>query len=332
MLRALIVAGLFLGATAGAQTQNYTAHPVDNATSSTSQNIPFAGGTASWDEARSQFLFPAPFLAATPGLITGLELVPNTTYTTPYERFEIWMDHTANTTLSTNFASNLTQPRLVFSRTPGTIAWTGGAWTAITFDKPFIHDGTRNIVMEVRKKLDRPNNPTITAVSQRVLVYPRRIDLPPPIWAYGTYGSGAVDAATATTTYSTQILMRLQWGTLRTLTIDSTRATTSSSYFHLGSSANLTAQGQPAEAFLLFLEGVLTPNGLVIPPVSGRHWLFPRFLMIHAGVLDAAGRGMAGIPIPNDPGLVGLRAYFQAITVGTAFTWTNVVDAPIALT
>ena len=41
---------------------------------------------------------------------------------------------------------------------------------------------------------------------------------------------------------------------------------------------------------------------------------------------------MAGIPIPNDPGLVGLRAYFQAITVGTALTWTNVVDAPIALT
>jgi hypothetical protein len=323
-------------ACAAASAQNYTALPLDNPAGGTSQNIPWAGGTTNWDEARSQYLFPAPFLPGTGGVITGIDLVPASSNASfPYERFEIWMDHTTNATLSTTFASNLSAtPTLVFSRTPGTITWTAGTWQTIQFDTPFVYDGNQSLVMEVRKKVDRPNNPTISpTVSQRILTWPRRVDLPPPIWAYGVYGSGAVDAALATTTYSTHFLMRLQWGSARTLTIDSTRDVTGNanrSYFHLGATATITAQGMPGEAFLTLLDAPLLPAGIPTPPVNGEFW-FTRLVVVGVGALDGAGRGSLPLTIPGDQSLVGARVFFQALVAGATFDWTNVVDAPIAI-
>jgi hypothetical protein len=323
-----------LGALALAQ--NYTAHPIDNLNSSTSQNIPFAGGTASWDEARSQFLWPAAFLPPNGGTITSVEVVHASTHAAfPYERFEIWMDHTTNATLSTTFANNLTSPTLVYSRSPGTVAYTAGAWQGYVLDYPFAYDGTRNLVMEVRKKVDRPNNPTISpTVSQRVLIYPRRVDLPPPIWAYGAYGSGMVDAATALTTYSTQVLIRFQWGPVRTSTINSTRDTTGNanrSYFHLGATATVTTQGTPGELAVHCIDVALSPVGISTPPVNGEFWLQTLFNLYFLGAIDGTGRFSVPLTIPNEMAIVGTRVYFQSLTAGMEFNWTNVCDAVIAV-
>jgi hypothetical protein len=314
--------------------QNFTAHPIDNTASTTSQNIPFAGGSTSWDEARSHFLFLAPFLPSGGGVVTGIEIVPNNSNTTPYEQFELWLDHTTNATLSTTFANNLTSPTKVLSKTPGTITWSGGNWTTLQFDTPFVYDGTRNLVLEVRKKLDRPNNTTIPSTSHRIIIWPRRADLPVPIWAYGIYGSGAVNATTATTTYNTQILIRLRWlPAIRTLTINSSRDTTgnaSRSYFHLGATVTPTTQGQAGDFYGVHLDASLRPTGLVIPGIIGKYWL-PNVFFLNGGVLDSAGRGSFNVTIPSDTNLIGVRFYLQGATANaSAIALTNVVDGVVA--
>ena len=325
-----------LVAASALRSQNYTAHPIDNPASSTSQNIPFAGGIANWDEARSQMLFLAPFLPSTGGLITAIELVPAATHLTfPYERFEIWMDQTSSNTLSTTFASNLTNPTLVYSRSPGIIAWVGGNWQALTLDIPFVYDGVSNLVVEVRKKLDRPNNPTITPnVSHRLLTWPRRADLPTPIWAFGTYGSGAVDAPTATTRYSSVIFTRFQFGNARTFVIDSSRDTVGNSnrsYYHLGATMTGTALGTPGEACTHLIGIALSPVPIPIPPLVGGLWLMPTLIVDYASpIIDPSGRGSARLVVPNSPALIGFVPYVQAVVLGASAQFTNAVDFPIA--
>ena len=312
--------------------QSYTAHPIDNLASGTSQNIPIAGNSASWDEARSHFFFPAAFLPSAGGLLTGIELVANITGTTPYERFEIWADLTQNPGLSTTFANNLTAPVLVYSQTPGSISWTGNAWTPLVFQTPFAYDGQSNLVLEVRKQINRASNPPSSSISHRVLTWPRRTDLPPPIWAYGAYGSGAVDAAVAQSTYSTQILMRLQWLGTPTLTIDSTRDTTGNtarSYFHIGATWTAKTQGSPLDFYAAAIDTVLNPTALPVPVLSGGLWLsLP--LLYNSGFLDGSGQATDTFQIPSNPGFVGLRFYLQTATLGAMSAMPNSVDAPIA--
>ena len=316
-----------------ATAQTYTASPIDNTASSTSQNIPIAGNSTSWDEARSQFMWLAPFLPPAGGLINAIEFVPVGTYVMPYERFEIWMDHTTNATLSTTFANNLTAPQLVFAQSPGTVSFTSGVWTPITLQTPFAYNGVDNLVIEVRKKIDRPLNPPTVTVSTRILVWPRRTDLTVPIWAYGTYGSGAVDAAVATTTYNTQILMRLQWIAPATMTINSTRDVTGNanrSYFHIGATATMTTHGSPNDFHIDIADFALSPVPVSFPGVGGDLWLSPALIVYSSGFLDASGNGSSTLTIPNDPFLVGFHLYFQGGTLGTSVNFTNVVDAPIA--
>ncbi|MBM4063586.1 MAG: hypothetical protein FJ265_21175 [Planctomycetes bacterium] len=316
-----------------ATAQTYTAHPIDNLASSTSQNIPIAGNSASWDEARSQFLWTAPFLPPAGGLLTAIELVPNVTGSTPYEQFEIWLDHTQNSTLSTTFANNLSGNQiLVYSASLGSIQWTGGTWNQFVLQTPFAYDGQSNLVMEVRKKINRPNNPPTSTVSHRVLVWPRRADLPVPIWAYGAYGSGAANAAMATTSYNTQMLFRLQWLGTPTLAINSTRDITgnaSRSYFHLGAVWTLTTRGLPNEFYLAAADFGLSPVGLPIPGLAGELWLLSP--VIYGGAfLDPTGVGALTFTIPNDPTLVGVKVFLQNGVLGSTFAMTNAVDAPIA--
>lgn len=320
---------VFLGA---AVSQSYTAHPIDNFASGTSQNIPIAGNSASWDEARSHFFFPAAFLPSAGGLLMGIELAANITGTTPYERFEIWADLTQNPGLSTTFANNLTAPILVYSQTPGSISWTGNAWTPLVFQQPFPYDGQSNLVLEVRKQINRISNPPTSSISHRALVWPRRTDLPPPIWAYGAYGSGAVDASVAQTTYSTQILMRLQWLGTPSLTIDSSRdvtGNTARSYFHSGATWTTRTQGLPNDFYAAAIDTVLNPVGLPVPVVFGGLWLSSPILY-NSGFLDGSGQATHSFLIPSNPGFVGLRFYLQNATLGGMSSMTNVVDAPIA--
>jgi len=325
-----ILASLFFCSVAAAQ--SYTAHPIDNVASGTSQNIPIAGNSASWDEARSHYFFPATYLPSAGGLLMGIELAANATGTTPYERFEIWADLTQNPGLSTTFANNLTAPVLVYSQTPGSISWTGNAWTPLVFQVPFPYDGQSNLVLEVRKQINRVSNPPTSTISHRVLTWPRRTDLPPPIWAYGAYGSGAVDAAVAQSTYNTHILMRLQWLGSPTLSINSSRditGNTARSYFHIGATWTTKTQGLPNDFYAAAIDTVLNPIGLPVPVISGGLWLSSPILYA-SGFLDGSGEATHSFLIPNNPGFVGLKFFLQNATLGAMSSLTNVVDAPIA--
>ncbi|MCA8952550.1 MAG: hypothetical protein KDE27_23765 [Planctomycetes bacterium] len=323
----LAAAGLLCAALSA----QYTAHPLDNLNSGVSQNIPIAGNSASWDEARSQFLFRAQYLPPIPALLNGIEWVPNTNGTTTYERFEIWVDHTQNSTLSTTFAANLSaNPTLVFSASPGSITWTGAQWTPIVFTTPFVYDGQSNLVVEIRKQINRIVSPP-PSISHRVLTYPRRNDLGPPIWAWGAYGSGAVDATTAQTTYNTELLTRLDWLGAATLNVDSTRDTTGNSnrsYFHIGATATFTTQSAPNEFYVQGYDFALQPVPLPIPGFSGGLWLLNPVAL--AGFLDGSGFASQSVALPSDPGLIGITLYAQSVILGTTLTFSNIVDGPIA--
>ncbi len=323
---------VILGATGSASAQGltYIADPIDNGTSSTGNVIPLAAST-SFDESRCHHFFPAQFLPGTGGAIVGIEFSIQSAATIPYQLLEFSLDHSQATGLSTTFANNLTSPQLVYSIANQTEVRTNG-WNRIDFQTPFFYDGASSLVVESRKIVDRPAAPTGSGAT-RVLVWPRRTDTVPPVWAYGTFGSGASSAAVANATYNTEVLIRLIFRGATTLTIDSTRNTTGSStrsFYHIGATVTLTTQGAPNAPFGTFFEASIFPAGISIPGFGGELWLSTLNYLIDSGSLDAAGLHSFSANIPSDPTLVGLQAYFQSLVLSSSIDFTNVVLAPVA--
>jgi len=315
---------------AGAAAQTYIADPLDNPNSSTGNVIPLAASTT-FDESRAHYYFPAAYLPGTGGLITDIEFSIQVASTVPYQLLEFSLDHTANPNLSTTFANNLTAPQIVYSiaNTPITYPNT---WYKFTLQNPFTYDGVSNLVLETRKVVDRTLNPTGTAAT-RVLVWPRRTDTIPPVWAYGTFGSGQASAAVASTTYSTEVLIRLHFANSPTLTIDSTRDVTGNAnraYYHIGATVTLANHGTPSAPYGTFFEASLFPAGIPIPGLGGELWLTSLSYIIDSGALDGSGNSSFSAAIPSDPTLIGLQAHFQSIIIGGTIDFTNVVKAPVA--
>lgn len=309
--------------------QATSSFPIDNVYTTTSQNIPIAGGSiANWDEARSQFYFPSTYLPANPGVLVGVDWATTISGAIPYERFEVNVGTATGGGLTPSFANNFTNVFPAYALSMGTINWTPG-WAGVTFPIPYIYDGTSSLVVEVRKQIDRPNNTTIPQATQALYIYPNRTDLPRPIWCWGTYGSGQVDGSSASTTNSTLMIMRLHWLGLPTLNIDSSRDTTGNSsrgYFHLGATVTNSVQGNPGDFFGVLLNTVLLGTPVTIPGISGEIRMLPRSV-IGSGVLDAAGLGSSTLVIPSNTALIGLQAYMQGVTLGLGGSlMTNVVD------
>jgi hypothetical protein len=97
----------------------------------------------------------------------------------------------------------------------------------------------------------------------------------------------------------------------------------------IGDAVSFRLQGPPnaLHALLFALSEQSTPVPalgitLAIPDTFvGTSLSIPGFL----GYLDAAGRASASLPIPNDPGLTGLRLPFQAIADASPFVVSNLV-------
>lgn len=309
--------------------QGHTSYPIDNPAANTSQNIPIAGGSiASWDEARSQFYFPAQYLPANPGLLNGIEWATHISGTIPYERFEINIGTATGPGLTSSYASNFANVMQVYSLSNGSITW-GAGWAGVTFPVPYVYDGTSSLVVEVRKKIDRPNNPTIQQATQSLYAYPYRTDLPRPIWSWGAYGSGAVDGPSAQTTNNTLMITRMNWLGVPTLNIDSSRDVTGNTnrgYYHLGATVTNSVQGNPSDFFAIVLDLSILPAPTTVPLLGGELWVVPNFLLA-TGLLDGSGNGSSSFAIPSNPALVALHAYMQAASLGVAGgPLTNVVD------
>lgn len=329
-LVALTLTALAAAGAARAQGLTYIADPLDNGTSSTGNVIPLAA-SSSFDESRCHYFFPAQFLPGTGGAIVGLEFSIQSAATIPYQLLEFSLDHSQATGLSTTFANNLTAPQLVYSIANQVEVRTNG-WNRIDFQTPFFYDGASSLVVESRKIVDRPAGPTGSGAT-RVLVWPRRTDTVPPVWAYGTFGSGQSSAAVANTTYNTEVIMRLIFRGATTLTIDSTRNTTgntSRAFYHIGATVTLTTQGTPNAPMGTFFEAAILPAGVSIPGFGGELWLPTLSFLVDSGALDGSGLRSFSANIPSDPTLVGLQAYFQSLVLGSTIDFTNVVLAPVA--
>ena len=315
-----------------AQNEVYVAYPLDNLHGSFGHWNPFGAiSSGSADECREQLLIQAPYLPPTGGLITAIEVAPHVTGTVPYQNLTISMGHSTVNSLTMTFAANLANPVLVYAINNQSINWPNRTtWQRITLQAPFRYDGQSNLVIEFQRIIDRPNNPSLGTISHQYTTAPNRKDLPWCVWANGAYGSGAAQASTATYNYNAgPLLIRVVFAGSRALVIDGSRAS-GKQYFHLGGTATLTVQALPGEFFFDGIDFGLRGVGLSVPPINGEWWLPAIFNVFWISSIDAQGKGIFTLPIPNVAALVGTHVYFQSATAGSSVDFTNVVDAIVA--
>src|SRR5690606_1054885 len=115
---------------------------------------------------------------------------------------------------------------------------------------------------------------------------------------------------------SPPMLIRLLVTGSPTLTIDSTRDTSSSSgrsYFHVGATLTTTVQGATGDSAFHLFGLPLNQFPIPVPTVQGELWLQPPLIVAYGqGTIDASGRHSVSLTIPNDPGLVGVHTFMQA--------------------
>jgi hypothetical protein len=317
-----------------AAAQNHTVYPIDVLPGDSSQVIPLGAFSFSsnFDETRSHFLIPGPYLPTTGGLLTAIQVAPliTQTGTLVYSSLTIRMENTTIPALSTTFANNLVNPTTVLAASNLTVSYPSHlAWASIPLQVPFLYDGRSNLVIEIQKVLDRANNPPALTASAILVNHPLRPDLPRPVWVFGGPGSGAWQAPTGSDAGDQHLMMRFQWRDQRTLTVKSTRQG-NQDFFHLGATVTLDVHGQSGEVFVNTLDVNLQPSPVPTPPVMGFYWLPTFFNAFFLGVLDPSGLGTMSLVVPINQALVGTHMYFQSLTAGADFRWTNVVDGIIA--
>jgi len=317
-----------------AAAQNHTVYPIDVLPGDSSQVIPLGAfnSSSNFDETRSHFLIPAAYLPPTGGLLTALQVAPliTQTGTLVYQNLTIRMENSTIPTLSTTFANNLSSPTIVLAASNLTISYSSHlAWTSIPLTTPFLHDGQSNLVIEIQKIIDRAGNPPAVTASAILVNHPLRPDLPRPVWTFGTPGSGAWQRPVGADAGNQHLMMRFQWRDQRTLIIRSTRQG-NLNFFHLGATVTLDVRGQNGELFVNTLDVNLQPSPVPTPPVLGFYWLPTLFNVFFQGVIDPMGTGTMSLIVPVNQALIGIHVYFQSLTAGADFRWTNVVDGIIA--
>jgi hypothetical protein len=321
-----------LASLAVAQPTHYTAYPIDDLHGffghwaffgALVYNSPPIYGS---DEARCQELVLAHNLPANGALITGIEVAAHFFGQITYSTLEIRVGHSPVQALTPFFAVNSPSPQLVYAAPANhTINWNSTTqWVPFQFQTPFLYSAGSNLVLELKKIINRGMT-TSGTVSHQMQNGPMRNDLPTPMWAEGPLGSGAANAASGALYGGPPMLVRFRYANEPTLTITSTPP--GGTYFRLGATVTLTVQGNPGELFVNTLDVALGSPPQLIPPINGYYYLQAVFNLMFVGVVGGGGTGPFSFTIPNAPGLVGTHAYFQSLTAGTSITWTNAVDA-----
>lgn len=330
-MKSLFVPVLLLVLVGALGAQNYVAYPMDCLHGYRGQVIPLGASTSTnFDESRTQHLIPAQYLPSAGGDIIGFDVSPHVTGTVPYKALTVSMGHTLATVLSTTFAANLPNPTLVLAIKALKMNYPSKtAWDTINFNSPFKYDGNSNLIIEVQKEIDRTASPS--TVSHQTTNYPARTDIPRPLFAYGAGGSGQVNAATGSLfSDSSRIMWRLRVLNSATVSIASTRSSTSQDFFHLSAKVTLTVQANANDVYVNTIDFALRPSPGTIPGLQGAYWLPSLFNIIWIGVVPASGRGDMPLIIPNVSALVGKHVYFQSAALGAILQLTNVTDCIIA--
>jgi len=318
----------------GIGAQNYTALPIDVPGFGGGQVLPKPFGhypsSLQYDEVKSHHLIPACYLPNA-GQITALQVSGVFGTPEPYTLLEIRLAHTTLSTLSTTFANNLGNPaggQLVYSIVNGTMSYPRNQWTTLAFKSPFRYDGVSNLTIEIRKIVDRSSVGTKSYEYSWAIQYPYRTDLPQWVYAFGT---GAVNAATASNTYTPGLLLRLEWLSPPTLLVSGTRIGSGGNYWRLTANLSITTQAVSGSVYWATIDFAKRAVPIVTPPIGGNYWL-PTLFLLYTGLsgipIGSTGQHTLTFTIPNVPALVGQHVYLQNAVYGppNVFDWTNVAD------
>jgi hypothetical protein len=327
--RSLAIA-LALSGAALAQTTRTVSYAQDTLTFSSGNIVPLGSfpGNPNFQEGRWQQLIPATHLPKSQGVFRSMQFI-NQTYSGPIVytslRFTLSMVPAATTSLSTTFASNLLTPVTVLNQTNFTVNWVAGQWTQIQFDTPFAYDGQSALVFEIQKDAQLIASGIATHARDG---NPGRNDLPAAVYAFGMTGSGASNAATATT--STQLLqMRLDWQRSPTMFLKSDRLIGgSANVFAISGSFDIAVDASIGSAYVTLIDGAFVP-AYTIPGVIGFGVVSPTVLL-PVGSVVGPGPGIQTINIPLNPFLVGVTLKLQSVAfdvgLGSNLFFTNGTD------
>jgi hypothetical protein len=330
MIRSLV--GLAFASALAAQVQT-TAHVQESTIGNLGNVAPLGcNPTGLFAEARSQILIPARYLPGPGAVLLGLAALGSSSAATntslTYASLRITISRTAATSLNASFASNLPAPELLLNVTNLTVNWQATAFTPITFVNTYSHDGASSLVIDIQKVVS-----PIGDAGMKTIQNARRTDLPRMINAFGTAGSNAHLATTATVTTNSPISLELRWagpaGTFTpTVKLKSDPSAPFRAPFAIGRPVDTIVQGAPGFLFANFEGFSLSGTPLSIPGVPGQLWLASP-LMLNVGILPASGESTLTQTIPNDPALVNLYLAFQSLVTDLSLVQprlTNVAD------
>ncbi len=309
--------------------QNVVAFPQDTTQTDTASLIPlgYAAYGRSTDECRYQMLITAEHLPAPGSIITGIEAWAMTSSPTAYPKLEISLSHLNRGTLDPTFAANTPSPVLVFSQQNTTIPWVAQQWVPLTFRRPFVYDGSRNLVVEIRRIV----TPRITIIYLGHGTTDHDAPSRRAIYAAGPPGAGSFTAPVSQN-FGPVMRIRLRVSTPSLLLRSNPRALNEPA-FGVGDAFDIEVQSNPGTLHaILGSIGFGTPTS--VPPLLGLSFVnLVGAVTLQVGAIPASGISSLRMQLPNDAGLVGTRLVFQSPTLRPSGVpaWTNAADCTIQL-
>lgn len=317
---------VLVAAASCAMAQQLTAHPQETLQNGNGNLVPFGVlSTGQFGDGHSQILIPARELPTEPMLLLGLEVHCQATATVTYAGLDLTLAPTTATSLSTNFASNLTPgAQQVLQATGLTVAYSSTAFTPIAFTAPYVHDGSSSLLIDIQKQVQAAASYPFLTMSTSSS--PTRTDRPAMVYAFGTVGSGAHLATTATVA-APALVLRLAWAGAATLRNRSDLAPSGNQYA-LGSTVRFTVEGAPNGFFAVAAALGFLPAPLPVPGVGGALWLDSP-VVVGTGLLDAAGAAIQLVTLPSQNAFVGYKLCYQGAAfdlLQNSVRLTNAVD------
>lgn len=284
-----------------------TAHPQESLVNTSGNLAPlgvFANGNAA--ESRTQILLRAFELPGPGAVLTGVEFHCQSDVSLVYQSLVVRVSPTAATALGTTFATNLPAPQTVLLLANQVVSWQSAGWSRLPFTPGYVHDGHSSLVLDIQKIVSPV---TFVQTSMDTPAPPTRTDRPPMVYTIGVFGSGADQAAVATTS-SSPLALRLLWRNVPVMRHRSDPGGAVGNQYALGTSVAYQVEGTPGSFYITGLDTVQLVAPLAVPGIVGLLWISPGYDRI--GTLDASGLANHAVVIPPVPGLVGLRVIYQA--------------------
>ncbi len=284
-----------------------------------------------FDETRFQQLIPARYLPSTGATIHGIEFLGiGLTTTVNYDLLRVRLSHANLVALDVQLDANLIAPKTTFDQAPSKLELKLDEWSPLTFETPFVYDGTSDLVIEIQKAITLDARVAFEPiVGTRVAGNPGRSDLPTPRYAAGPHGSGAAFAPRGTRTIPTPLVMQLVVSE-PSLTVRSDRGGRNGNAFAISDSLSFDVHAKAGTFFALLGYGALLPP-VATPPIDGLGYV-PLIgnWQIGNNVIGFDGApATISLAIPDRADLVGFRPGFQAVLLDLTagqLAWTSAVD------